>query len=412
MKVLMIASWSDSYNGCGWMGALQELLADAQGVDLAIAFPVKKHTKNFSRGETIYYPVPTPSPISRKICRYLGGYLHWNREEYVDAMKSVIADFAPDVIHLFGLENVFANILGHTETPIVVHLQGLLAPYDNAYFPQGMNKSSFVWPPTFREWFLHKGYIFAKNSMHARGRWEIERFKNMRFATGRTAWDFQITKLLSPNCTYRTVNEVLRPVFYEHAGQWESHNRARMIIVSTVSQTIYKGIDLILKTAKLLHEHSQIDFEWHIIGVNATSNYVTFFERVTGIHGKDYGINYLGIKNAEELCDELLNADVYVHPSYIDNSPNSLCEAQLVGLPTIGTYVGGIPSLIEEGKSGILIPSNAPFELAYHLKDLFENRTYAEHLSEGAKRSAAKRHDRNQIAQDLIETYKFAIDKK
>lgn len=61
------------------------------------------------------------------------------------------------------MENQLATILGKTKIPIVVHLQGLLAPYDNAFFPVDFNKNSFIWPFSKNEWLIRNGYIFAKN---------------------------------------------------------------------------------------------------------------------------------------------------------------------------------------------------------------------------------------------------------
>lgn len=68
--------------------------------------------------------------------------------------------------------------------------------------------------------------------------------------------------------------------------------------------------------------------------------------------------------NSDKLVELLLESDLYVHTAYIDNSPNAICEAQYLGMPIIATYVGGVPSLIEQGKDGVLIPANDPFMLA------------------------------------------------
>ena len=422
MKVLWLSSQPgqldiperrNSYNGGGWIGALQGLLLDEREVKLGVAFPMSQPMERMEQRGVTYYPVHTPAPSAlAKMRTYYGGYKHWKREQHVEALRQVIAHFQPDVIHLFGIENPFANILGRTEVPVVVHLQGFLAPYDNAFFPQGLNKSSFIWPPSMREWVWRNGYIFAKKNMHVRGLQEIERFRDVRHTMGRTAWDYSVSRLLAPASTYHVVNEVLRPVFYDHAGQWRHHEHKRTIIVSTVSQTVYKGVDLILKAAKLLREHTEVDFEWRVIGVGASSPYVRYFERTLGIRGADFGVRYLGIMGAEALCAQLLEGDIYVHPSYIDNSPNSLCEAQLIGLPAIGTFVGGIPSLITHGESGLLIPANAPFELAYHLQQIATDTALAHRLSLGAAQAAAKRHDRRQIVRDLIATYKEACTPK
>lgn len=102
---------------------------------------------------------------------------------------------------------------------------------------------------------------------------------------------------------------------------------------------------MVLKTAKLLVENLKLDFEWRIFG-NINPRFV---ERLTGIETKAVNVKLCGVASASMLKDELLRASVYVHTLYIDNSPNSVCEAQIMGLPTIVTHVGGSYSLIEEG---------------------------------------------------------------
>lgn len=393
------------YHGGGWIGALHELLQGETTVELAIAFPYPKHIKKFSRNGTTYYPIYSPPASSlNKLKLYYGGYKHWDRTTYVKEARAAADDFKPDVAHLFGIENPFNNILGQLDVPIALHLQGFLAPCDNAFFPQGLNKSSFLFPATPREWLLRNGYIFAKNNIHEGGKRELIRFKSVRHTMGRTQWDYQIARLLAPQATYRVVNEVLREPFYQHAAEWKL-KPGKMIIVSTISQTIYKGLDLVLKTAALLRRTTPLDFEWHVVGIKPGDGIITFFERATGIKSAPNHVKYKGVLNADKLVDELLAATVYVHPSYIDNSPNSLCEAQMIGMPVIGTYVGGIPSLINDGTSGLLIPANAPFELAYHLKNLADNPQLATQLAQGAAQAASLRHNKQSIVTDLLNAY-------
>lgn len=88
----------------------------------------------------------------------------------------------------------------------------------------------------------------------------------------------------------------------------------------------------------------------------------------------------------------LLRADVYVHPSYIDNSPNSLCKAQILGVPVISCNVGGISSLIEQ-KKWDFFPTNTPFELAYWIKELFYNETFSKIISRNGYEVAKRRYD-------------------
>ena len=134
-----------------------------------------------------------------------------------------------------------------------------------------------------------------------------------------------------------------------------------------------------------------------------------FFKHATNIRSKDVGIIYEGIKDEDGLCDLLLKSCVYVHPSYIDNSPNSLCEAQMLGVPVIGSYVGGIPSLITNNDTGILFPANDIHELASILISLHKDEEMKSRISKQASIVANQRHDRNAIMSKLLQTYDDVI---
>lgn len=396
-----------SYNGGGWIASLQKIFIGDESDEFGFAFiTTNADDKAYVDGNVSYSPIYTPA-MSRwaKIKQYYGGYKHDGNNKYLPQVKQVIEAFRPDVVHLFGLENLMAKAIGELNVAKVVHLQGLLSPCSNAFMPPSLNTKSFVWPITAREWVLRNGYIFAKKSMEVRGEREFELFKKFNHFMGRTEWDFRVSQLLSPNSTYYHVDEVLRDSFYLNAGQWKSGSSHRFTIISTLSNTIYKGLDLVLKTAKLLKRSTTLDFTWQVVGIKESDGIVTFFERELGIKGSDVGIEYLGVKKEEELCGLLLQGSVFVHPSYIDNSPNCLCEAQLLGMPVMGCDVGGVPSLINNGETGYLVPANAPFELAYLLREMSTDEQTCQQLGHNAFVAASQRHNREKIKSDLIKVY-------
>ena len=406
---LFTSSNSPCYNGGGWISSLQKLVETCNDLQLGFAFLSTDSSQRVTQGKTIYYPLYNP-PLSKKdkIIKYYLGYKHQDNEHYLPQIQDVITDFKPDIIHLFGLENPLSIILGKTSIPVIVHIQGLLLPYDNAFYPPNINRHSFLWPPSLREWILRNGFIYAKKHMHARALNEHKLFLSAKYFMGRTIWDRQMSILLSGGASYFHVDEVLRDTFYEKSGSWKP-TKGKFTISSTISETVYKGLDVVLKTANLLKGLVSFDFEWHIIGISPSSRLVRFYERATQIKSNEVNVIYDGIQNELGVSTILLQSDVYIHPSYIDNSPNSLCEAQMLGVPVIGSYVGGIPSLITDQISGILSPANAPYELAYHIKNLHNNSDLATKLSKGGTAEAQRRHDRTAIVNSLIETYKSVI---
>lgn len=114
----------------------------------------------------------------------------------------------------------------------------------------------------------------------------------------------------------------------------------------------------------------------------------------------------LGIKNANELVEILKKSSFYVHQSYIENSSNSICEAQLLGLPVLATAVGGTPSLIKNNFDGFLIPVNDPLYTASLISNLINKPVFLNEVSQNAIISARKRHNVNIIVNKVINSYK------
>lgn len=402
---------NDSYNGGGWISSLQKLIENETAITLGLAFLTSKPLNNEQSGSVSYFPVYIPAPSAlQKLRLYYGGYKNINRTLQISHIEQIIHEFKPDVIHLFGIESEMADILGKTSVPIVTHLQGLLSPCNNAFWPEGLNKSSFIWPFSINEWILRNGYIYAKKSIEVRSSHEHKLFKRLKYAMGRTEWDKQCTSLMAPTAKYFHVDEVLRPIFYENCGTWQPIEDRPLQVISTISNTIYKGLDLILKTAHLLKETSKNSFIWKVAGLSPNDKIIKYFEKCLHIKSCDVNVEYLGILSAEQLCEEELRSSVYVHPSYIDNSPNSLCEAQLLGMPCISTNVGGTSSLIEHEKDGILVPANAPFELAYYIKEIAARKEWSEELSKAGVMTASARHNRKKIVEELMDCYNSVIN--
>lgn len=401
------------YNGGGWISSLQQLLEGDEDVDLAIAFISSSNLQYKTIDNFSYYPIQkTPESIFNKFKKYYTRKNLLNEREYVNDVSEIISHFRPDVIHIFGFENDMANIIGSTNIPIVIHLQGLMCACANAYWPIDVNDKSFTWPITIRETFIRNGYSYEKAYIEARAEREKKLFSRISNVMGRTSWDRAISNIYSPNAIYYHVNEVLRPEFYINAGIWKYTSTSPIKIVSTISDVTYKGLDVILKTANLLTNYLGLSIEWDVVGVSKNTRIVKFFERKLKVSGEAIGVKYCGIYTPSELTSLLASSCVYVHPSYIDNSPNSVCEAQMLGVPVIASNVGGVCSLVEHGVTGLLAPANDPYSFASYIKQIHEDKSLAETISSNSVEVSLKRHNKEDILQSLKEAYRTIANKE
>jgi len=403
MKVLWFTStpslFSNSqkgYNGCGWISSLEELVSKEEEIELGVAFLFHEKSLKTTIGRTTYYPIGAYTSKVEKL-KHNFNYSSYDSFEIIKFLE-VIDDFKPDIIHVFGSEMSAGLISTHTQIPVVIHIQGILNPCLNAWYPPNTSKLDYYKYLGIKDLFFKIKSLFFFNHNTKR---ESEILRNCSFFLGRTDWDFSISNLYSPHSHYFHVDEVLRNEFYT-LKQWKpKSDKSKYKIVTTISKADYKGFDLILKTAKLLKEMSNLDFEWSIFGIKD----YTFWEKKLKIKANAVNIKLLGVGSQEMIVQELLLSDLYVHTSYVDNSPNSLCEAQIIGIPLIATNVGGIPTLVQSNETGILVPANDPFYLAHKIVESQKNPEKMIYIGAKAREVAIQRHSKPNILDSLKNAY-------
>ena len=386
---------SNGHNGGGWIASLEQIIRQNKEIELGVAFHFPDSTFKYNNEGVAYYPIEQIKvPLRKKL------FEKENENNSITRYLEIIEDFKPDIIHIFGSENDFGLICKHTDIPVVIHMQGCLPPYHNALMPVGMKKSDFLFKKglslSYRFIGLRSEKAFRKNAER-----EIGIMQSCKYFMGRTEWDKSLIDLFNPKATYFHCEEALRDSFIEGTKKWKYTDEKKKIIVSVISRPWYKGCDLILKTAALLKRFTDIDFVWKVYGIPE----IKFFESVYGIKAKDVNVRPMGTASKEELVEALCSSSCYVHPSYIDNSPNSVCEAQILGVPIIATNVGGISSIVNNNIDGILFPANAPYTAASLIKKVISERTLAKSLSKQAIAKATKRHNPDNIGKRLFEIY-------
>ena len=79
-------------------------------------------------------------------------------------------------------------------------------------------------------------------------------------------------------------------------------------------------------------------------------------------------------------------ADLMINPSLVDNMPNSVLESLACGVPVVSTNVGGVPYLVEDGKTALLVPPAAPEAMAAAILRVLEEPALAASLRDAGLR--------------------------
>ncbi len=378
------------YMGGGWIRELEKkFILEGKG-ELGICFFYSgAEYKTLPKDKVIYYGMPFQQESSLK--RLIHRHKAILDDEQSNFISAVLEDFKPDIIHVFGTEMGYGKLLINKFQKVVFHLQGLIAPYSEVYFPPQITKQKKFFGGSLKDMIRgltwHNKYMLFKK----REKREIEIVCQWKYFMGRTEWDKNYIKLLNPNAKYFHCDELLRGIFFDHV--WEApivtKNEFKVTIGTTINQNIYKGLDVIYKVIPLLKNFS---IEWKIFGIEDDSLLNKTIKNSLGINQTFSNLKFYGQTVAKDLIKELKNCHFFVHPSYIDNSPNSVCEAMLLGMPVLSSSVGGVKSLITHNENGFLFNPYDKYDLAGLLGSLINNYDKALCAGREARLTALKRH--------------------
>ncbi len=414
MKVLWIAQNGGSYKinkvkgTGGWIGALQEeLFKYDNNIELGIVFPHPMDEDPIIEGSVSYYPYRMSSGEKwyNKIFYY--ATKKWEKDDEFCTTKilEVVAKFNPDIIHIWGIEFAHSAVIPKLNKPFVVHIQGLTALYVYTYLPSVFSVEDLK---RCNSWFernlLHHGEYAEYQNYIRRAKRELAVSPAVKNWIGRTEWDYAASQLLSRDSRYFHGEEVMRNDF--NGKKWKFHFNGTLHIQSNISNGWYKGIDVVLKTAEVLKHHN-VEFEWHIYGIKRESKIVNYIIKKYKIIPEKVNVIFHGSVDGKTIVNSLLTSDVYVHPSYIENSSNAIAEAMYLGLPVIAQYVGGNPTMLKDG-SGILVAPNEPYSMAFNLMNL-RNKEVAERYSKKAVEVAERRQDNRNTVTNLLKIYNTVI---
>jgi glycosyltransferase involved in cell wall biosynthesis len=401
MKILYLSnhrydfSLKSTYNNGGWIESLTTEISKLNDFNVSIVYLANKKSINLTIDQINFFPVEfnNQSYLDR-IKRYFGLDKSFRKKQTIDLIDLI----KPDIIHIFGMECYACDFIEEitSRSKTLIHIQGILYPISNSFFP------------SFPYLFNRKMFKSYKN-LKLRAFNSLNTINTVKNFSGRTDWDKNIIDLFSDNHTYYNINEIIRNEFYE-ANKWVLKNtNTYIIITSTISDVLYKGLDIIFNTAQLLIQ-KKIKFKWNVIGLTKNSDTVRFYEKHFNKKGIDINIHFLGVCKANEIIQNLLNSTLFVHPSYIENSSNSICEALLLGVPTIATNVGGISSFIKDKENGELVPSNDTCLLAARIIKISQDQSIMKIYSDNSRKVSIKRHNIESIVNSTANMYNKIIN--
>ncbi|MCM1261806.1 MAG: glycosyltransferase family 4 protein [Butyrivibrio sp.] len=397
----------------GWLTAMMDRFLQEQRrnkVKLGIAFPVTAELGNISQemmlGENAY-------------CKCYGFVENLRTPEVYDGaiedrMKEIIGDFKPDMIHIFGTEfpHTLACVRAYANpSRTLVSIQGVMYEYAEAYMADlPMNVQRKV---TLRDFIKKDSIMQQQKKFRKRGANEKEALRLVGHVAGRTDFDREAVAAVNPDAKYHFLNETLRSCFYR--DRWKRSDCLPYSIFLSQGDYPIKGFHYLLQAMPAVLEKypdAQIFVAGNNIIQSATwkdrlkrSAYGKYLKKLIKDNHLKNKVTMLGSLDAEGMKEQFLKSHVFVCPSALENSPNSLGEAMLLGVPCVAANVGGIHNLLLDGGDGLLYPAGSVEELSGKLIEIFDKESISEKYSHNARRHARETHDADQNYYKLIRIY-------
>lgn len=236
-----------------------------------------------------------------------------------------------------------------------------------------------------------------------------EKFENAEFVITNTKYNKAYLESSLKGRNVRMINTIYNGLnLAEFIPDHEQENISKEIRIISVARLIeQKGLVYLLKACKILKERGY-SFRCEIIGGPEEPLYINYYLALKKMHrrlGLEESVFFLGAQSFDKILEGYRNAHIFVLPCVIsedgsrDISPNSLIEAMAMKLPVVSTNVTGIPEILEDGVSGILVPPNDESALAGAIVKLIENDNLRKELGKNARKRVEERFD---IAKNIV----------
>ena len=400
-KVASEMKLKTSFSG-GWLIDYAEKLSQDPNVELA--------TMTYAKVDK-FYDV-TVDNIRNFIFPGGGKRLLFSSKKTIDDCQKVIDEFNPDLIHIHGTEYSmgYSMIKTDTKTPKLLTIQGILKRISREY-KGGLPAAEFYTKATLKQLIHFNSPFFAERLFIKNAKRERFVLESVSHVTGRTLWDKAVMQSINPNLKYYRLNYNLRPEFYVDK-KWDYEAMTPHTIYTGAATYSLKGLHILIKALEIVRRRYP-DVKLYIPGNSMTykksNGYERYIRKMINRLGLTENVEFVGRKKAEEVIDILTKVNVCVVPSAMEGASATLCEAMMVGTPSICTFRGGMTDLLRDGESGFYYDFPEYGVLAERICDLFEDRELCEKFSEKTKIDANKRHDREKNYSELVRIYEEVV---
>lgn len=162
-----------------------------------------------------------------------------------------------------------------------------------------------------------------------------------------------------------------------------------------------KGVEYLIRAMKLVVQKIP-DVKLHIIGKGPGES---FYKNLTSELGLQNNVIFRGTIPFDKIVEFYQRCRIFCLPSLGDPFPQAILQAMSCGKPVISTNAGGVPEMIEDGKSGFLVPVGNSEALAAVISKLIDNPKLRSKMGAYNRKFCEEKYDWNIIIDGIEKVY-------
>jgi len=383
----------------GWVSTLLDGLAKIEGVEVGLVMKSSQKKLVIKQDGSIkYYYVPE----------------HTNGlDVYTSDCVKVLSLFRPDILHAEGAEVYITNrFFSVFDGKKVISIKGVFKNIqENEYGNLKLSELFLSFSIATVVFWLTQFYI--KNvKYNTRRHLEAKSYELAHFVIGRTVYDNAHALNFNRNLKYFHINESLRSSFYDQ--QWNIKNVESFSCIIGNGSIARKGAHVVIRALSLLKKEFP-DVKLYVVGSKGKSlkeslTYKGYLNRLIAKNELDGQVHFLGVLDEAQMAERMLQSHVFILPSFVENSSNTLGEAMIMGMPSVVSYCGGVSSLARDETEVLFYRSSDIAMLTHQIRRIFNNEVNISNLSIHAMKRAGILYDRDRNAEKLVSTYSLIMN--
>ncbi len=367
-----------SSHPCSWIMNLSKALAENKEVELHLltSSPWVTGSQTVKRDGMYIHVIKSGIPFIHR--GWPGNFVLDALTGFALESKKLCAELnriRPDIVHAHGTEREYALTAMRSGFPYLISIQGIVAEFKKTDPSRNFD-------------------IMAPQEELA--------VKRCRYFTCRTHFDSGFIRRLNPSAKIFDIPEAMNPLFW--AGAWDHPSGQRILFVG--GGEFRKGLhELIEAAGSVAKEIPGVSID--AVGNCSPERRKTLQEMADGCGVE---IRFHGFQSSGEIAKLHRQCRLFVLCSSNENSPNTLAEAMVSGMPCVAYNVGGVSSMVEDGKTGLLVKPHDIEALASAVAELLVDKEKAKRLGQAAADFARPRNHPDHVAKETMAAYRFILE--